>query len=64
MKIASPQGGDLRGLTLRKEVNLMSDRQTSEKAAKAASKVLRSESSSKAAKTAAASALSQRAPKK
>ncbi len=42
----------------------MSDRQTSEKAAKAASKVLRSESSSKAAKTAAASALSQRAPKK
>ena len=39
-------------------------RKTGTKAALAASKVLRSKSSSKAAKTAAASALSQRAPKK
>ena len=39
-------------------------RKTGTKAAKAASKVLRSKSFSKAAKTAAASALSQRAPRK
>jgi hypothetical protein len=36
------------------------DKKTSEKAAKAASKVLRSDNASKAAKTAAGSALSQR----
>ena len=39
-------------------------RQTSAKAAKAASKVLRDGRTSKASKTAAGSALSQRAPKK
>jgi hypothetical protein len=39
-------------------------RQTSAKAAKAASKVLRDKRTSTASKTAAASALSQRAPKK
>ena len=39
-------------------------RQTSVKAAKAASKVLRDGRTSKASKTAAGSALSQRAPKK
>ena len=39
-------------------------RRTSKKAGKAASKVLRNKRSGKNAKTAAASALSQRAPKK
>ncbi len=39
-------------------------RKTSAQAAKSASQVLRSPSSSKAAKTAAGSALSQRAPKR
>jgi hypothetical protein len=42
----------------------MSGRKTGAKAAQAASKVLRSKTAGKAAKTAAASALSQRAPKK
>jgi hypothetical protein len=40
------------------------NRKTSPKAGKAASKVLRSKSTGKASKTAAASALSQRAPKR
>lgn len=42
----------------------MATRKTGAKAAKAASKVLRDGRTSKASKTAAASALSQRAPKK
>ena len=41
-----------------------SQRKTSDKAASAASKVLRDGRTSKASKTAAGSALSQRAPKK
>jgi hypothetical protein len=47
------------------EVNNMArNRKTSAKAGKAASKVLRDGRTSKASKTAAASALSQRAPKR
>lgn len=42
----------------------MTSRRTSPKAARAASRVLRSKSTGKASKTAAASALSQAAPKK
>jgi hypothetical protein len=43
---------------------MASNRKTSAKAGKAASKVLRDGRTSKASKTAAASALSQRAPKR
>jgi hypothetical protein len=49
-----PEGGD----------RMAKQRKTSASAAKAASKVLRDGRTSKASKTAAASALSQRAPKK
>jgi hypothetical protein len=45
------------------EVQMPRSRKTSAKAAKAASAVLRSKSTGKKSKTAAASALSQRAPK-
>jgi hypothetical protein len=46
-----------------REEEKMQGRKTGAKAAKAASKVLRSKSTGKASKTAAGSALSQRAPK-
>ncbi len=48
----------------RREVAVAGQRKTGVKAGKAASKVLRSKSTGKASKTAAASALSQRAPKR